>query len=87
MWVFRAHEYGHIVLGHLLVDSRQYAFQLEAQADCFAAQHAAPQETLAAWQLFMNGGSSGNWMVYGPPLQRAERVRECAMSAGIWRGP
>ena len=83
---FRAHEYGHVVLSHQFRDPRFYPAEREASADCWAAQNGRPQEILAAVQLFLAGGSSGNWAVYGNPVQRAERVRLCAMQAGRWMG-
>ena len=83
---FRAHEYGHIALGHQYMDPRAYPARREAQADCWAAENGRPREIYAAVQLFLQGGSSGNWRVYGSPRQRAERVRDCAIDAGNWIG-
>ena len=84
---FRAHEYGHVALGHAYMLPGAYAANKEASADCWAAHNAQPNEILAAYHLFMNGGSSPNWSVYGNPSQRAQRVRSCAISAGRWIGP
>ena len=84
---FRAHEYGHIAMGHQLAHPASYPARREADADCWAAGRARPDEVLAAWQLFMSGRSSANWAVYGNPIQRAERVRFCAIEAGNWTGP
>lgn len=83
---FRAHEYGHVALGHHLRHPAHYPAQREAEADCWAAHHAHPYEILAAYQLFMSGHSSHNWQIYGQPQQRAERVRQCALQAGRWIG-
>ena len=83
---FRAHEYGHVALSHQFRDPRYYPAEREASADCWAASNARPQEILAAVRLFLAGGSSGDWVVYGSPLQRAERVRFCAINAGRWIG-
>ena len=84
---FRAHEYGHIVLGHQFLHPGAYPAQREAQADEWAAANGRPQEILAAYYLFSNGGSSTNWQVYGNPQQRAARLRQYAISYGTWIGP
>jgi hypothetical protein len=83
---FRAHEYGHVAMRHQIPNPRAWPAQREAAADCWAAHNAHPQETLAAVQLFLAGGSSGNWQVYGDPVSRARRVRNCAIRAGRWAG-
>ena len=82
---FRAHEYGHVVLGHQYMHPAYYPAAREASADCWAARNATPQEIQAAVQLFLAGGSSPNWQVYGNPYQRAHRVRQCAIQAGRWQ--
>lgn len=84
---FRAHEYGHYVHHHQLMPPGAYAAVREAEADCWAASNGIPQEILAAYYLFMSGGSSPNVQVYGFPQQRAQRVRQCAIQAGKWIGP
>ena len=83
---FRAHEYGHVVLGHAYLHPADFPAKREAEADCWAAQNGIPQEIYAAVQLFLAGGSSANWQIYGNPVQRAERVRACAIQAGRWIG-
>lgn len=83
---FRAHEYGHIVYSHQFMHPGAYPAAREAQADCWAAANAPPNEVFAAVNLFWTGGSSQNWMVYGNPQQRAIRVRSCAIQAGNWIG-
>jgi len=83
---FRAHEYGHVTLGHQFMHPGAYPAQREAQADEWAAANAHPQEILAAYQLFMNGASSNNWQVYGNPHQRAQRLRSNAIKYGRWIG-
>lgn len=83
---FRSHEYGHVFLGHQYLHPAAYPALREAQADCWAAQNGNPREILAGVQLFLNGGSSSNWQVYGNPLQRAQRVRACAIQVGKWLG-
>jgi len=84
---FRAHEYGHVTLGHQFMHPGAYPTQREAQADEWAAANAHPQEILSAYYLFLNGGSSPNWEVYGHPHQRAARLRQYAISDGRWIGP
>ncbi|MEW6460563.1 MAG: hypothetical protein AB1459_05495 [Pseudomonadota bacterium] len=84
---FRAHEYGHVTLGHQFMHPGAYPAQREAQADEWAAANAQPQEILAAYYLFLNGGSSQNWQVYGHPQQRAARLRGYAINYGRWIGP
>ena len=84
---FRAHEYGHVVLGHQFMHPGAYPAQREAQADEWAAENGRPQEILAAYYLFLNGGSSLDWQVYGHPLQRAARLRQYAINYGTWIGP
>ncbi len=84
---FRAHEYGHVALGHAYLHPAAFPAVREASADCWAAQNGIPAEIFAAYRLFLAGGSSTNWPVYGNPVQRAQRVRFCAMQAGKWIGP
>lgn len=84
---FRAHEVGHVFSGHHLLPPYAYNSQVEFQADCWAASNGIPYEIFAAYQLFLNGGSSANWNIYGSPQQRAERLKYCAQMAGRWIGP
>lgn len=80
---YRAHEYGHIALGHAL--SGNFPQVNEFQADCWAAQNADPSFTLAAFRYFASGG--GSTPIHGTGQQRAARVRACAIQAGRWTGP
>lgn len=84
---FRTHEYGHVVLGHAFMHPSSYPALKEAQADRWAAFNGNPHEILAAYYLFINGGSSKNIAIYGHPLQRAARLRNYAIQAGNWIGP
>lgn len=84
---FRAHEYGHVVLKHQYLNPAAYPAVREAAADCWAATNGIPNEIYSAYQLFMAGNSSSNWKIYGNPQQRAQRVKNCAVSAGKWIGP
>lgn len=84
---FRTHEYGHVVFGHQFLHPSAYPAVKEAQADCWAARNGNPYEVLAAYYLFLSGGSSPNYQVYGIPQQRAYRIKKCAIKAGNWIGP
>ncbi len=83
---FKVHEHGHVYLGHQFQPGIHPVVR-ERDADHFAAIHASPQAILAAWQLFMSGGSSSNWHTYGSPPQRARRLCLFAWQAGRWIGP
>jgi len=83
---FRAHEYGHIELNHGFTPGL-YPAIMEAQADYWAATNGIPEEILAAYYLFLFGGSSSYYQVYGTPQQRAARLRQFAIMAGTWIGP
>lgn len=83
---FLSHEHGHVAHEHQPRQSADQLATMESQADCWAAAHSNPREVMAAFYLFMNGGSSPNWEIYGHPRQRAARVRECAINAGNWVG-
>ncbi|WP_198088519.1 hypothetical protein [Variovorax sp. E3] len=72
---FRAHEYGHVALGHLITGTHpQYA---EFQADCYAAANAPMPEVKAAYAYFFNTGYNGNWS-HGNGFDRAARIQLCA---------
>ncbi len=83
---FKAHEHGHVYLGHQFQPG-MHATARERDADQFAASVASPQAVYAAWRLFINGGSSSNWHTYGTPKQRARRLCLFAIQAGNWMGP
>lgn len=72
---FRAHEYGHVNLGHLI--RRAHPAQAEYEADCWAAKNAPVQQVRAAYYHFRNRGFMGSWS-HGTGLQRAQRVLTCA---------
>ena len=88
-WVcgfFRTHEYGHVALGHALV--RTFPPIAERSADCWAAQNGSPDDTLAAYEAFLiYRRSSPDWWRYGDPIERANRLRICAIQAERWLGP
>lgn len=72
---FRAHEYGHVNLGHVLMGT--YPAQAEFEADCWAAKNAPIQQVQAAYHHFMNQGYMGDWS-HGTGVQRAQRISYCA---------
>lgn len=77
----RAHEYGHIALGHLY-DGTPDAVA-EAQADCWAAKNASPAAVQAASRYFSSGmfGTS----IHGSGPQRARRVASCGTKKRVVR--
>ena len=72
---FRAHEYGHVYLGHVLMGT--HPAQAEYEADCWAAKNAPPAQVRAAYFHFMKQGYMGNW-THGTGIQRANRIAACA---------
>lgn len=78
---FRAHEYGHVMLGHLIMGT--FPQQAEFEADCYAAQNAQKIEVQAALQHFFNNGFMGNWS-HGTGYDRATRILNCAQSRFDW---
>lgn len=69
----RAHEYGHIALGHLYDGTP--GRRAEAEADCWAAKNASPAAVRAASNYF-NRGYFGS-RTHGSGPQRARRVAGC----------
>ncbi|MDH3348637.1 MAG: hypothetical protein OEM02_11145 [Desulfobulbaceae bacterium] len=72
---FRAHEYGHVNLGHILQGT--HPVQAEFEADCWAAQNAPFEQVQAAYFHFMNQGFMGNW-THGTGIERAQRIANCS---------
>ena len=66
----RAHEYGHIRLGHL--QSNIPRRRMEAEADLYAARVSSPQAVRAAQRWFL-AGNGGGW-AHGTPWVRAQRL-------------
>ncbi len=83
---FRRHASAHAELNHLLLPPAAYPASTEAKADCWAAKYGKPHEVLAAVQLFLEEGSNTKWKIHGDPIQRAEKVRDCAKQADNWIG-
>ncbi len=71
---FRAHEYGHVNLGHILKNT--HPAQAEYEADCWAANNAPYPEVEAAYYHFQNQGYMGSWS-HGSGFQRAQRLKKC----------
>ena len=71
---YKAHEYGHVNLGHAYTG--QHPAVREAEADCWAAQNAPIPAVQAAIQWFSSGGGT-SWH-HGTGLQRAQRVIQCS---------
>ena len=71
---YKAHEYGHVNLGH--TRTRQHPAEKEAHADCWAARHAPGYALRAAVQWFQSGGGA-SWH-HGSGPERARRVIACS---------
>jgi hypothetical protein len=71
---YRAHEYGHVNLGHGYRPA--WPQQMEAEADCWAARNSPREVVMAAHDFFMRGG--GSTPVHGSGPMRASRLRQCA---------
>lgn len=85
---FRLHEHGHVALGHLVYRGRRAGpFDIERDADRYAAQHAPAEAVMAAWRLIRSGESSRRWQAYGTPEERARRICLFAQEADNWSGP
>lgn len=83
---FRSHAYAHLVLNHELLPPGSYPDSLEAEADCFAARNADPEEVLAAFRLLTDENRNPDIPITGDPAQRAQSIRDCAVKAGNWTG-
>ena len=74
---YKAHEYGHVNLGHTTFN-RKFPQAAEAEADCWAAQRAPLFAVQAAIQWFSSGGGASYH--HGTGSQRAQRVIACALN-------
>jgi len=70
----RAHEYGHVNMGHAI--TRRHRPTAEREADCWAAQYASEAEYRAAYDYFRSRGNEGD-EVYGTFNRRAQRIAFC----------
>lgn len=86
---FKAHEYGHVYLGHIqqsFFANNPYSqawsrTRFENEADCFAARELAdsePASVIAAVNFFISQGTSKSSSIYPTGLQRAANIRSCA---------
>ncbi len=78
----RAHEYGHVLLGHLedeaMRTTRAGRARAEAEADCFAARAVPPDAVIAMARLVRRLPPEARDAVYGTKPQRARRILACA---------
>ena len=82
---FRLHAFAHEKLRHgLLGEPDDYPRSQENAADCYAAKYGKPNETYAAYKLFLNKDKSSEWKIHGDPVQRAETVKNCAVETKNW---
>lgn len=78
---FRAHEYGHVALGHAL--GMTFPQVAEMQADCWAALNAHPSEVQAGIMFFQSQGMNGD-AAHGTGFQRAKRIQDALQGNCHW---
>lgn len=76
---FRAHEYGHIALGHL--ERRTPVRQAEYEADVWAARNSTESARSAAIRYFQSG--KGGSIVHGSGQARANRVANAGTATEV----
>lgn len=77
---FRAHEYGHVMLGHLYDPAARLPAgqaRAEAQADCFAARNSSSLAVRAMIQLVLQQPPDPRDAIYGTKPARASRIAAC----------
>jgi hypothetical protein len=78
----RAHEYGHVLLGHLeneeMLGTDEGHARAEAEADCFAARAVSREATVAMARLVLGLPPEPRDRIYGTKPQRAKRILSCA---------
>jgi hypothetical protein len=78
----RAHEYGHVLLGHLqdraMLETDDGHAQAEAEADCFAARAVSREATVAMARLVRSLPPEPRDRIYGTKPERARRILACA---------
>ena len=78
----RAHEYGHVLLGHLsdeeMLTTERGRARAEAEADCFAARAVSREATVAMARLVLGLPPEPRDRIYGTKPQRAKRILSCA---------
>jgi len=82
----RAHEYGHVLLGHLddlsMLETSAGRERAEAEADCFAARAVGRASVLAMARLVLGLPPEPRDRIYGTKPERARRILACAGVAG-----
>jgi hypothetical protein len=77
----RAHEYGHVLLGHLedeaMITTRAGRARAEAEADCFAARSVPRAAVIAMAALVRSLPAEPRDAVYGTKPERARRILAC----------
>jgi hypothetical protein len=78
----RAHEYGHVLLGHLgdeqILGTDAGHARAEAEADCFAAQAVSREASRAMARLVLGLPPEPRDRIYGTKSERARRILSCA---------
>lgn len=78
----RAHEYGHVLLGHLdneeMLNTDAGHSRAEAEADCFAARAVSRDATMAMARLVLGLPPEPRDRIYGTKPERAHRILACA---------
>ena len=78
----RAHEYGHVLLGHLSDEDMQTTergrARAEAEADCFAARASGRDAVTAMVHLLLTLPPEPRDAIYGTKPERARRILVCA---------
>jgi hypothetical protein len=82
----RAHEYGHVLLGHLeneaMMTTDEGHARAEAEADCFAARAVGREASAAMVKLVLALPPEPRDRIYGTKPERAQRILACAAGAG-----
>jgi hypothetical protein len=78
----RAHEWAHVLLGHL-TDERKIntdagRAEAEAEADCFAARNTSRETVKAMAHLVLSLPAEARDAIYGTKPARARRILSCA---------
>lgn len=77
----RAHEYGHVLLGHLqdeaMLGTDEGHARAEAEADCFAAHAVSRDATIAMARLVLSLPPESRDRIYGTKPVRAQRILAC----------
>jgi len=78
----RAHEYGHVLLGHLdddeMLSTSEGRARAEAEADCFAARASTKEAVMAMAKLVRSLPPEPRDAIYGTKPERARRILACA---------